>query len=241
MMSENREPELEKLVELMKEQHNNPGDVPRDRMWQQIDTARSRTRPEEPVETESQVIGHISPWNKDNIWKMVAATAAVLVIGFFLGRMSGSEDVGQSPVTIGPVAQNQVPVVPEDPEKTPPIKDPGSNLLYSKAAADLFGRADALLTDFKVTPCEKQDLATVPDWAGGMLVQTRLLLNTTVASDPEMKNLLWDLELILAQIVGLNQNNCVRDMAWIHDAMAQKSTLQRLRQMQPDKMAQGQI
>ena len=63
--------------------------------------------------------------------------------------------------------------------------------------------------------CGKDDLSEVPDWAGGMLVQTRLLMDTPAADDLEMKNLLEELELVLAQIVGLSKDNCAGDMAWI--------------------------
>jgi len=236
MMSDNKNPDLEKLVGLMKENHNQPGEIPRDRMWLKIEQARSQSD-----DTNNKIAGSISPWWRNKVTQLAAAAAAVLVIGFFLGRMSQFDNGEFSPAADRQVAQTQVPVLPEDPVKQPPVKNPGNNLLYQKAADDLFGRADILLTDFKVTPCQQQDLAAVPDWAGGMLVQTRLLLNTPVAQDTEMKKLLWDLELILAQIVGLDQENCMRDMAWIRDAMSEKSTLQRLRLVQSNKLAPGQI
>jgi hypothetical protein len=106
--------------------------------------------------------------------------------------------------------------------------------VYRLAATDLFGRADFLLTDFKVRACETADLAAVPEWAGGMLVQTRLLMGTTVADDPATMDLLEDLELVLAQIVGLSRNHCARDMAWIRSGLENRSTIDRLRRMSGD-------
>ena len=97
------------------------------------------------------------------------------------------------------------------------------------AARDLFGRADFLLTDFKVRSCGTADLTEVPDWAGGMLVQTRLLMGTPAADDLEMKNLLEDLEMVLAQIVGLSRENCAGDMAWIRQGLLERATIDRLR------------
>ena len=44
----------------------------------------------------------------------------------------------------------------------------------------------------------------MPEWAGGLLLQTRLLLDSPVADDPEMQELLEELELVLAQIVSLS-------------------------------------
>ena len=78
---------------------------------------------------------------------------------------------------------------------------------------------------------------TVPNWAGGMLLQTRLLMGTSIAQDPEMGALLLDLELVLAQIVGISKENCARDVAWIRDAMAENSTINRLRLMRPTDAA----
>jgi len=44
-----------------------------------------------------------------------------------------------------------------------------------------------------------------------------------------MKNLLDELELVLAQIVGLSRDNCARDMAWIRQGLQERSTIDRLR------------
>jgi hypothetical protein len=213
MSDRNHEQEWERLANVMKDQHNRPGDVPRDRMWARIEEERAKKR--ESQAGPSKVIGRINP----RIWRTAAAAAAVLLVGISIGRMSIPD-----PTVVPGNLQVAAPNDPVDPAKEPPIKNnPAGNLLYRKAATDLFGRADALLTGFKVTPCVEQDLETVPDWASGMLLQTRLLMNTPLAEDQEMENLLLDLELVLAQIVGLNKDNCARDVAWIRDAMAQKA------------------
>jgi hypothetical protein len=73
----------------------------------------------------------------------------------------------------------------------------------------------------------------MPSWAGGMLLQTRLLMETPVGRDPETRALLMDLELVLAQIAGISQNNCARDVAWIRDAMTEQATIDRLRLARP--------
>ena len=74
----------------------------------------------------------------------------------------------------------------------------------------------------------------MPEWAGGMLVQTRLLMGTPVADDPAVLELLEDLELVLAQIVGISRDNCARDMAWIRSGLENRSTIDRLRRMSGD-------
>ncbi len=149
------------------------------------------------------------------ILRMAAGVAAILVLGVFIGQMS-EQQPAPTPV---PVAVHQVETTDSEIKKD----------IYRLAARDLFGRADFLLTDFKVRSCGKDDLSEVPAWAGGMLVQTRLLMDTDVAEDVEMKNLLDELELVLAQIVGLSRDNCASDMAWIRQGLQEGDTIDRLR------------
>jgi hypothetical protein len=224
--------EFDELVKTMQNRHNPPPETPRDRMWERIDAARAdrrarrrgilrpgfRTRP---------------PFSSRRLWLQFGAAAAVLVLGIAIGRMTLPGGSPREPLPGGVARSGSAD--PARPETVRPADT--RNLLYSKAAADLFGRADALLTDFQVSGCSQQDLAQVPDWAGGMLVQTRLLLGTPVGHGPEMRELLLDLELVLAQIVGLSKDNCARDAAWIRDALTQKSTIDRMRLLQPDLAA----
>ena len=197
--------ELEKLAR----SHNQPPEVPRDRMWEKIDAVRSGRR----GVVQPDFTPRRSPAFR--IMRIAAGVAAILVLGVFIGRMT---DQQPAPVPV-PVAVNEVETT--DPE----IKKD----IYRLAARDLFSRADYLLTDFKVRSCGKDDMSEVPAWAGGMLVQTRLLMDTDVAEDIEMKNLLDELELVLAQIVGLSRDNCARDMAWIRQGLQERSTIDRLR------------
>ncbi len=201
--------------ELLREAEATP-EVPRDRMWQAIDAARQDRR---GIVTLPQA----KP-NRARVWRMMAGIAAILVLGVAIGRMTVNPEVPvlameklPAPTTINPVAEKEV---------------------YRLAATDLFGRADFLLTDFKVRSCSQDDLGEVPSWAGGMLLQTRMLMDTPVANDADMQQLLEELELVLAQIVGLSRNNCARDMAWIKQGLQERSTLGRLR-MASDSGTQG--
>jgi hypothetical protein len=64
-----------------------------------------------------------------------------------------------------------------------------------------------------------------------MLVQTRLLMDTSVDEDPGMHALLQELEMVLAQIAGLSPEHCARDMAWIRRGLQDRATIDRLRMM----------
>ena len=199
----------DKELNKMARSHNPPPEVPRDRMWEKIEAARNGRR----GVVQPDFTPRRSPVFR--ILRIAAGVAAILVLGVFIRRMT---DQQPAPVPV-PVAVNEVETT--DPE----IKKD----IYRLAARDLFSRADYLLTDFKVRSCGKDDMSEVPAWAGGMLVQTRLLMDTDVAEDIEMKNLLDELELVLAQIVGLSRDNCARDMAWIRQGLQERSTIDRLR------------
>jgi hypothetical protein len=215
----------DKEISKMARRHNPPPEVPRDRMWAKIDAARADRREDIQKDTQKDIQKVVKPdftprhGPAFRVMRLAAAVAAVLVLGIFIGRMT-QENKSLPVVDSTPVAVIQ--------EKT--TADPGLRRdVYAMAARDLFGRADYLLTDFKVRSCGREDLSEVPDWAGGMLVQTRLLMDTPAADDLEMNNMLEELELVLAQIVGLSKDNCARDMAWIRRGLQERATIDRLR------------
>ena len=139
------------------------------------------------------------------------AAAAVLVIGIGIGRWSSP------PTETGPVAVNN------------PVREAQLPDLYQQTTLALFNRADAMLTDFRVAGCTAGNLEPTGRWASEMLVQARLLQGTPVGEDPELEALLMDLELVLAQIVGISPDHCDRDVAWIRSGLNERSTLNRLR------------
>ncbi len=195
---------------------NEPPAVPRDKMWQAIDDARPENGQQRRQVFAMPAVAR-SRGGNSRIWRMVASLAAVLVIGVAVGRMTAT-----------PEAPLVVEVIADDP--------PLDNFAVRKrinrlATVDLFARADFLLTDFKTQSCAQQDASPSPEWAAGMLLQTRLLMDTSVGRDPEMKTLFEELELVLAQIVGLSRDDCARDMAWIQQGLQENSTLERLRLM----------
>jgi hypothetical protein len=201
--------EFDGLVERMKQEHHTPPPVPRDRMWARIEAARHGR----PVRTPQP-----SAWRR---WGRPAlAAAAVLVLGFSIGRMSTRPDAG-------PLVADAETVTPPAAARAPRTE---ASPLVRHAAASLFNRADVLLTDLKVSRCaQREDSGAVPAWAGGLLVQTRLLLDTPLADDPDTKHLLQDLELVLVRITGLSTADCAGDVDRIRRDLETNATLDRLR------------
>ena len=62
-----------------------------------------------------------------------------------------------------------------------------------------------------------------------LLTQTRLLLDSPVASDARMRTLLDDLELVLAQVARLEPAHRTDDLQLIHAALAEHDLVPRIR------------
>jgi len=74
--------------------------------------------------------------------------------------------------------------------------------------------------------------ASLGAWTTDLLAETRLLLDSPAAADPEMRHLLQDLELSLVRLAHLSAGR--RDQAgWIDDTLTRKALLSRLRQATP--------
>jgi hypothetical protein len=208
--------DFDELVEAMREKHNAPPPTPRDRMWERIEAARRARRNVVHLPDRAP--------RRRPVWRIGLSAAAVLLLGIAIGRM-----------TLPPGAPPEVADAGSTSPATAPAAAAGraprdeTTALVRHAAVDLFDRADVLLTGLKVAACGDRELAPVPAWAGGMLSQTRLLLDSPLADDPEMKNLLLDLELVLARIAGLSREDCARDVDRIRRDIADNATLDRLR------------
>ncbi|MEP6858955.1 MAG: hypothetical protein ABI994_11245, partial [Gemmatimonadales bacterium] len=80
---------------------------------------------------------------------------------------------------------------------------PGS--AYQLTAVRHLSEAEALLTSFRARSTSDQQMdAQLGAWARDLLSNTRLLLDSPVANDPQRRPLLEDLELVLVQIVQLS-------------------------------------
>jgi len=140
------------------------------------------------------------------------ALAAVLVLGIALGRWTRG---GRGPIASGPTG------VPSD-------------VAYQVAASQYLSRTEVLLTDFRAESrrgrLDPQFLAAARD----LLTTTRLMLDSPAAKDQHLKNLLEDLELVLAQITQLPaEPGRQNEMDLINQGMDQHGVLTRVRTATP--------
>ena len=170
------------------------------------------------------------------------AAAAVLVLGIGIGRMLPD---GSGPTT-GPVAEGDGPALARsegDGGETPRWSQDTAEALYRLAARDYLLRTETLLTEFRQAAAHPSpEMNAGPGnagrgtlrWAGDLLLEARLLLDSPAAADePRLAALLRELELILAEIVQMADDTGGREQRMIRESIDDRSLLLRLREEMP--------
>jgi hypothetical protein len=105
-----------------------------------------------------------------------------------------------------------------------------ANSAYQLTAVRHLSEAEALLTSFRTRSIADQQMdAQLGSWARQLLSNTRLLLDSPVANDPQRRPLLEDLELVLVQIVQLSPGSTPQDREMIEKTLQQDHVMTRLR------------
>lgn len=105
-----------------------------------------------------------------------------------------------------------------------------SSSAYQLTAVKHLSEAEALLTSFRTRSTTDQQMdAQLGSWARELLNKTRLLMDSPVASDPQRRPLLEDLELVLVQIVQLSPGSTPQDRELIEKTLRQDDVMTRLR------------
>ena len=113
---------------------------------------------------------------------------------------------------------------------TEPSRNSGSSSAYQLTAVRHLSEAEALLTSFRTRSTTDQQMdAQLGTWARELLSKTRLLMDSPVASDPQRRPLLEDLELVLVQIVQLSPGSTPQDREMIEKTLQQDQVMTRLR------------
>jgi len=147
-------------------------------------------------------------------------------------RISGTRGPRASEGTDGMVA-----VTPLSPNSA---SNPTGNSAYQLTAVRHLSEAEALLTSFRTrTTADQQMDAQMGSWARQLLSNTRLLLDSPVANDPQRRPLLEDLELVLVQIVQLSPGSTPQDREMIEKTLRQDHVMTRLRTAIPAGAQRG--
>jgi hypothetical protein len=170
-----------------------PPPTPREEMWTAIRARIAEGGPSTPpAESEREaVVIPIGAGRRERRWSLpwlsTAAAAALVALGFALGRFTGPRF--GAPDAPPPVAA------------APAVGDEA----FHTAATDHLARSEELLTLVRSDARTGRVDRAVGDWGSALLVETRLLLDSPAGSDPELRPVLEDLEVLLAQVALLGQ------------------------------------
>lgn len=155
------------------------------------------------------------------VWKWAAAAGVVLAIGVGIGRSSVAAPDGdvaiRPPRTVDPLPASQ-----------PSLQ--AFDALTRSRIADLEPLLTMISTDGDGGRYDPQ----MGEWAKGQLNRTRLALDSPGASDPVVRAVLEDLELILMQVATLadvGEARASQEMSLIARAIDEQGLLDRVRAM----------
>ena len=192
------------LVEAARAYHA-PPETPRAEMWQAIRRQRSRVSRVAPRWWPSWWL----PW--------AAAAAAVLALGIGIGRISNPE------------RQPAPGVVARERPRTARL----SPTAYRLAALEHLSQSEEFLTLFRTAVGTRGTEQLASATARQLLATDRLLLDSPAASDPKLRVLLQDLELVLAEIAQLAPRPRAGDVELIRKGIERGGVLSRLRSAVP--------
>jgi len=211
-MTEDR---FDKLMRDAADTFRRPPEPPLDEMWAEIEAQSGfRAAPfagsVTPI-TAARRRFHVPTW---------AAAAATLLIGIGIGR--GSTAIGHS---------STIPSAPQAVAAVEPVAL-GDTILdrpYEIETSQYLGQTAALLTSLSSDSKSGAKDEQFTKRASDLLARTRLLMDSPAANDPAMRDLLDDLELVLAQVVRLRRDGSRTDLDIINRALEQRDVIPRLR------------
>lgn len=177
-----------------------------------------RVPPEPPMAEMWQVIERrsFSPPHANRSWiRTVLPLAATLILGFGLGQI--------------------VPNLASSRQAAEPSQETAQHTTEQAAfvgvATNYLERVTALLVNLTDQSQKGRTFEGTSEQARDLLATTRLLLDSPDISDAHLRDLLDDLELVLAQIVRLPGRAAAPDVYLIDQALDQREVLPRLRVM----------
>lgn len=225
----------ERLDDLLKEARTSyrvPPAAPFDAMWERIERDAFTATSQGDV---SLLDGVRRDAPRRRGWLApLAGIAATLVVGFGLGRFTAAP---RPDIVVGGTPVRSTPATPA--ATVAPASDVAEPL--QRATYEYLARAVALLDSIPRSARGASlggDARFVAD-ASQLLGTTRLLLDSPAASDPRMRDLLEDLELVLAQVSRLRTAPRADELTFIAEAMDERDMVPRLRIVTASYTASG--
>jgi hypothetical protein len=215
-MSYEEKPLDPELLQALREEYNAPPETPREEMWGVVQAGLSRRDDAEVVDMASR---RALRWNGRVVAGWLAAAAALVVLGVGIGRMTAPTADGSGPAEVASAASDDVPL--------------------RTAAVEHLEGTEAFLTLVRSDARSGELDPQVRTMARGLLTQTRLFLDVSEGTDPKLRSLMEDLELVLAQIVTVTDDGA-RERAELNlalEGLEDREVLTRIRTLSGNGMA----
>lgn len=197
----NDDEQLDERFRKVVAEYHRPPEAPKEAMWQAIARERAARR---VVRRPTFGIRRIAAWG--------LAAAALVAVGVGLDRA-----LPRAATTGTPATATQ-----------PPAEAAAAPTTAQQLAAQgVLGQAEVFLTSYRADVKRGRLDQTDPEEARQLLAATRLLLDSRAASNPQLRVLLEDLELTLAQIAQDGANP--QDAKNITQGLEQRGMLTQLR------------
>lgn len=205
---------LQHLIDEAAPTYRLPKDPPLDAMWDRIEREHfDATAVLAPAATRTKVVPLRGAMGMRRWLAPLAGIAATLLVGIGIGRFTAQ------PASEVPMVANATDL---DSLGVPTAVDP-----LKRTTSEYLDEAAQLLVSLP-RDVNSVDASFVAD-ARQMLTRTRLLLDSPMAAEPRMRDMLEDLELLLAQVVRLRAAPRAEELTFIADAMDERDMVPRLR------------
>jgi hypothetical protein len=202
--------ELSDTIRAALRAYRSPPEPPLEDMWRAIEARRSGER----------FAVRRRRWAVAPTW---LAAAAALVVGVGIGRYATPARTD----TPAPVETNAAQSGNAS-RNASVLSDAELDVPYEVATSRYLGQTAALLTSLPSGVGNGQVDAQFSAQARDLLQTTRLLLDSPAGDDPDLRALLSDLELVLAQVAGLRSARDREELDLITGALEQRDVLPRL-------------
>ena len=150
---------------------------------------------------------------------LAAGIAAALVIGIAIGRFSAGAGA------------------PSQSAETPPGEPGNLQVAHRWTATRHLGQVETFLTGFRIDSRQGRYVSDASVTASDLLSMTRFFLDSPSTEDAELRTLLEDIELVLAQIARFSDRAPSVELDLIDESIEQRSVLFRLRSAMSDPPA----
>ena len=203
-MNDHDDMPLDETIRQLVRDYNDPPPAPRDEIWAGIVRRRSESRPVLEFRRRRPLL------------QWAAGIAAVLALGIGIGRFTAREPDAAAGIAAAPAANVGA-------------GDGRSGVALALTASRHLEQSETFLTLFRASVESGRTTDLAAGTARELLLNNRLLLDSPVSGEPQMRLLLQDLELVLAQIAQLPAEDARGDAGIITEGMDAGSMLPRLR------------